>query len=196
MRKALRLLGVAAACAVVAVPSALSAADPSANGADATVATGSDYIPTWVGEKYDELRQTGVQMKIDGRIPSDNKVGKVAKGQYVELAREGEDSIFTLLVEFGPQQATHNHGIVIAHGGTPGPLHNAIPQPDRTKDNTTIWSPNFDRAHYQQMLFSDGPGVNSMRQFYIEQSSNRYAVNGDVTDWTKVPFNEAAYGSN
>ena len=34
-----------------------------------------------------------------------------------------------------------------------------------------------------------------MRNFYIEQSSNRYTVNGDVTDWVKVPFNEANYGS-
>ncbi len=35
-----------------------------------------------------------------------------------------------------------------------------------------------------------------MRNFYKEQSSNRYTVNGDVTDWVQVPFNEANYGSN
>ena len=35
-----------------------------------------------------------------------------------------------------------------------------------------------------------------MRNFYIEQSSNRYTVNGDVTDWVQVPFNEANYGAN
>ena len=35
-----------------------------------------------------------------------------------------------------------------------------------------------------------------MREFYVENSSGQYAVNGDVTDWTNVPFNEAAYGSN
>jgi immune inhibitor A len=35
-----------------------------------------------------------------------------------------------------------------------------------------------------------------MRNFYIEISSNRYAVNGAVTDWVKVPFNEANYGAN
>ena len=37
------------------------------------------------------------------------------------------------------------------------------------------------------MLFDDGPGDNSMRNFYIEQSSNRYAVYGDVTDWATLP---------
>ena len=35
-----------------------------------------------------------------------------------------------------------------------------------------------------------------MRNFYIEQSSNRYTVNGEVTDWVQVPYNEAAYGTN
>ena len=35
-----------------------------------------------------------------------------------------------------------------------------------------------------------------MRNFYIENSSGKYAVNGTVEDWVKLPFNEAAYGSN
>ena len=35
-----------------------------------------------------------------------------------------------------------------------------------------------------------------MRNFYIELSANRYTVNGDVTDWVRVPFNEANYGAN
>ena len=41
------------------------------------------------------------------------------------------------------------------------------------------------------LLFSEAPGAVSMRNFYIEQSSNRYTVNGDVTDWVTVPFSEA-----
>ena len=28
-----------------------------------------------------------------------------------------------------------------------------------------------------------------MRNFYIEQSSGRYTVHGDVTDWVPVPGN-------
>jgi immune inhibitor A len=46
------------------------------------------------------------------------------------------------------------------------------------------------------MLFNGAPGAVSMRNFYIEQSSNRYTVNGEVTDWVQVPFNEARYGTN
>jgi immune inhibitor A len=103
-----------------------------------------------------------------------------------------------VLVEFGDAQATHTHGTlgVIAHGGTPGPVHNQIPQPDRTVDNTTIWAPNFNVPYYKDLLFSNKKGFSSVRNFYIENSSNVYAVNGTVEDWVKVPFNEAAYGSN
>src|SRR4029078_1095958 len=35
-----------------------------------------------------------------------------------------------------------------------------------------------------------------MRNYYKEQSSGRYAVNGDVTDWGQVPYNARSYGSN
>ena len=81
-------------------------------------------------------------------------------------------------------------------GGTPGPLHNQIPQPDRSTDNITIWAPDFTQAYYTDLLFDDRAGENSMRNFYKEQSSNRYTVNGEVTNWVQVPFNEARYGTN
>src|SRR6476659_4316950 len=71
-------------------------------------------------------------------------------------------------------------GINPVTGGTPGPLHNQIPQPDRSTDNITIWAPDFSPAHYTDLLFDDAPGQNSMRNFYKEQSSNRYTVNGEV----------------
>ena len=68
-----------------------------------------------------------------------------------------------------------------------------MPEPDRTVDNTTIWVPDFSRDYYMDMLFAEGPGVNSMRNYYIEQSSNRYTVHGDVTDWIPVPGAAATY---
>ena len=46
------------------------------------------------------------------------------------------------------------------------------------------------------LLFNDAPGANSMRNFYIEQSSNRYTVHGDVTDWVPVPGNAVDYDDN
>ena len=37
---------------------------------------------------------------------------------------------------------------------------------------------------------------NRMAKYYETQSSGRYSVDGTVTDWVKVPFNEALYGRN
>ena len=35
---------------------------------------------------------------------------------------------------------------------------------------------------------------NRMAAYYERQSSGRYSVDGDVTEWVKVPFNQALYG--
>jgi immune inhibitor A len=158
--------------------------------------------------------KAAIQAKIEGKIPKDAKIAKVGsdkkgksdkgtgkdkkKIQFVELERKGEDNIWSVLMQFGTAQATHNHGgpAPIAHAGTPGPMHNAIPSPDRSVDNTTIWAPDFSKSYYQNLLFSEAPGVSSMRNFYIENSSGQYAVKGTVENWVDLPFNEAAYGSN
>lgn len=147
----------------------------------------SDHLKDPASAKQYTLKQKALQDKLQGKPVG--KVHQVAKGQYVELAREGEDTIWTVIGEFGTQKDP-------SYGGAPGPLHNQIPMPDRTMDNTTFWVPDFNQAHYQNLLFAEGPGANSMRTYYIEQSSNRYAVNGAVTNWVQVPFNEARYGSN
>jgi immune inhibitor A len=139
------------------------------------------------GDAQRALKQRALQARLAGK--TGGKTHRVANGQYVELDREGEDSIWTVLGEFGGS-------VNPTYGGAPGPLHNQIPQPDRTVDNTTIWSPDFSPAYYQELLFSEQPGAVSMRNFYIEVSSNRYAVNGAISDWVQVPFNEANYGAN
>ena len=35
---------------------------------------------------------------------------------------------------------------------------------------------------------------NRMKEYYRTQSSGRYSVDGDVTEWVKVPYNQALYG--
>lgn len=153
------------------IPAATAAPlDPAPNAAPKT-----DDLRSPLADKQRALRSAALNKVVAGKATAvgDNKVVKVAKGQYVELARQGEDSIWTVLGEFGTQ-------VNPAYGGTPGPVHNQIPQPDRTVDNTTIWSPDFTRAYYEHMLFSETPGDISMRNFYLEQSSNRYTVNGHV----------------
>ena len=150
-----------------------------------------DNVEHPLGKKQADLRQQGLQKLLKGQAQGKgpNKVVEVAKGQFVELARVGEDKIFTIVGQFGTQ-------ISPIYGGTSGPQRNQIPQPDRSVDNSTIWAPDFSKTYYENLLFSGAPGAVSMRNFYIEQSSNRYTVTGDVTDWVQVPFNEANYGAN
>ncbi|PZH06959.1 protease [Streptomyces sp. NTH33] len=115
--------------------------------------------------------------------------GKKGDTKYVELGREKTDKIFTILVEFGDKTDPR-------YGGTPGPLHNQIAQPDRKKDNSTDWKKDYDRKHYQDLYFGTGKNVESVKKYYETQSSGRYSVDGEVSDWVKVPYNEARYGSN
>ena len=117
--------------------------------------------------------------------------------QYVELAREKTDKIFVILAEFGnerhpsyPDQDTDKNT-----GGPTrfdGPLHNEIPQPDRTTDNHTNWEPDYSADYFRKLYF--GTEGDSVKKFYEAQSSGRYSVEGQVTDWVKVPYNEARYG--
>lgn len=138
-------------------------------------------------------------MKGQATTSGRNKVVRLGKGQYVELAREGEDSILTVLAQFGngtPPHSTPDHPTAGSHGGTNGPLHNQIPAPNRRVDNSTIWKPDFSEAYFEDLLFGETPGASTMRNYYIEQSSNRYTVNGDVTPWVQVPNNAATYGAD
>ncbi|MFI0515219.1 immune inhibitor A domain-containing protein [Streptomyces sp. WSLK1-5] len=109
--------------------------------------------------------------------------------KYVELGREKTDKIFTILVEFGDQ-------VDPRYGGTAGPLHNQIAAPDRKTNNSTAWQADYDQAHFQDLYFGTGKKTESLKKYYEKQSSGRYSVDGEVTDWVKVPYNEARYGSN
>ncbi len=149
----------------------------------------SDDIPSPLSERQRALRQEALQQIAQGNLVATGPVVEVAHGQFVELAREDEDLIWTVLGEFGDDPSPF-------FGGAPGPQHNEIPQPDRSVDNSTIWTPDFSQSYYEELLFSEAPGAVSMRNFYIEQSSNRYTVDGDVTDWGQVPYNTAHYGSD
>ncbi len=126
-----------------------------------------------LGKKQNALKAKALEAKLKGN--AFGKTHEVARGQFVELEREGEDLIWTVLTEFSNL------------------AHNSIPQPDRSVNNSTIWTDDFSRDHYMNILFNESPGANSMRNFYIEQSSNRYTVDGDVTDWVTVPGNAEEY---
>ncbi len=120
-----------------------------------------------------EMRQQGLAAQLNGK--AHGQTYEVARGQYVELERMGEDPVWTVLGEFSDFS------------------HNSIAEPDRNFDNTTMWTEDFNRDYYLDMLFDDSPGANSMRNYYIEQSSNRYTVYGDATDWVPLPGDACDY---
>ena len=135
-----------------------------------------DNRPDPLTTKQLALKEQALNAKLNGKTTG--KVHEVAKGQYVELGREGEGEIWTVLGEFKDLK------------------HNTIPEPDRKVDNTTIWTPDFSRAYFEGLLFDNNPGANSMYNFYKEQSSNRYSVSGAVTDWILAPGNAVDYDDN
>ncbi|WP_369169693.1 immune inhibitor A domain-containing protein [Streptomyces sp. R28] len=141
-------------------------------------------------------RQEALNQVISGKAKVKERAGsqvvelksKKGDGKYVELGREKTDKIFTILVEFGDQ--------ISDFGGTPGPAHNQIAEPDRAKDNSTAWQADYNQKHFQDLYFGTGKKTESMKKYYEKQSSGRYSVEGEVADWVKVPYNEARYGNN
>lgn len=122
-----------------------------------------------------------------------------AQDQYVELSREGTDRIFVVLAEFGdkrdpryPDQDTNP--TIPGPTKFDGPLHNNIPAPNRALDNSTVWQADYSAAHYRDIYFGTDANTESLKEYYETQSSGRYSVSGEVTDWVKVPYNEARYG--
>ena len=188
-------------------------------GSVASKSPAPDELPNPEEEKRRELRSEAITQVLNGEATPQQingstvvKVGKTAapakaakatakpaRDQYVELKREKTDKIFVVLAEFGdtrhpsyPDQDTDP----ATPGPTrfDGPLHNQIPAPDRSQDNSTVWQPDYSADHYRQLYFGTGAGVESLKTYYQTQSSGRYSVDGEVTDWVKVQYNEARYG--
>ncbi|ANW20004.1 immune inhibitor A [Streptomyces clavuligerus] len=160
-------------------------------------------------------RQAALEQVISGDATVQkrgaSKVVKLDEGKYVELGREKTDKIFTILVEFGdkvddttlhdPDGPEGPKPPVKKYGGTPGPLHNRIAEPDRKVNNSTIWQKDYNREHFEDLYFGTGKDAagqpkHSVKTYFEKASSGRYSVDGAVSDWVKVEWNEARYGSN
>ena len=131
------------------------------------------YSP--LAAKQNGLRQEGLQAKAKGQ--ASGKVHKAANGQYVELAREGEDAILTVLGEFGNPDQSRDWW---------HPWSAAQPDPAaRPQQSTTRPSGRRTSASRTTRTCSSRRRLapSTMRNFYIEQSSNRYTVHGGVTNW-------------
>jgi immune inhibitor A len=193
MRHLWRLAGASALALLVFAMPAAAVPDQGKRANEDTAASGKSTKHDFrspMQEKQDALLQQALVAKLNGKAKG--KVHEVAKGQYVELEREGTDKIFTIIVEFGDTPYPHPLFSGPAPDGTPtrydGPSHNEIPEPDRTKDNSTLWQPDYDTAHYENMYFE------RMREYYERQSSGRYSIEGAVHGWVEVPYNQALYG--
>ena len=74
--------------------------------------------------------------------------------------------MFTLLVEFGNQRHP-DYPDQDTDPDTPGParfdgpLHNEIPEPDRTVDNTTIWQPDYSQELLPEPVLRHRPRASS-----------------------------------
>ena len=72
--------------------------------------------------------------------PGGGATVQLADGEYVEFPVNRTDKVLTFLGQFGTASSGR-------YGRTPGLLHNQIPEPDRSVDNSTYWVPDFDKAH-------------------------------------------------
>ncbi|MFF6777822.1 immune inhibitor A domain-containing protein [Streptomyces sp. NPDC012637] len=203
-------LGTAWAADHDSAPAAAAAAR--ANAVDATSVDHDLEGP--FSKQQEQQRQAAIEQVLNGETKVERRNGsqvvKLDNRKYVELAREKTDKIFTILVEFGDQvdnttlvdrKDDETDELKPKYGGQPGPLHNQIAEPDRSKDNSTAWQADYNRQHFQDLYFGSGKDKNgkpkeSLKTYYEKTSSGRYSVDGTVTDWVKVPYNEARYGSN
>ena len=214
MRK--RHVGVVSGVAVAAVALAMAPSTAQAGSSPAPAGPegaikfrkGGDSLPNPLAEQAGKLRQDAINklltgeaslegsgknrtIKIPGSTQPEARGTDAAKGRWVWYPTNREETIFSILTNFGTKT-------MAATGGAPGPMRNEIPAPDRnwngdaTDNNSTYWVADFNRAHYMNMMFGAGE---SFRDFYLKQSQGRFLAKGDVSDWVTVPYNEARYGS-
>ena len=145
----------------------------------------SDSRPGPLTKEQDELRDKALAMLDAGATKLVKRKGGGAtvtiKGRHgrspksFEFPVDKQDKIWTVLSEFSDVK------------------HNTIAEPDRAKDNSTYWEPDFGTAHYEELFNGSGE---SMKTYYEKVSSGRYSVTNTVEDWVSVPGSQAFYGAN
>jgi immune inhibitor A len=214
-------LAVVAGLGLAAQPGATAqpAQQPPTGANEPTAATPSDALANPISDKQTELRQQAWADVLSGdartRTVNGNRVvrtgrenapartngragAQTTQDQYVELENERTDRVFVFLVEFGDERHPEfpDADVDPATAGPAeydGPGFNHIPQPG-PDDNSTQWRPKFDKKYYKNLYFGEGEGVESLKTYYERQSSGRYSVSGEVTDITRVQYNQARYG--
>ncbi|QWF84767.1 hypothetical protein HUW46_08219 [Amycolatopsis sp. CA-230715] len=182
-----RQLGVVVAAAfavTMAVPigAAVAAPGPVATAAGTGAGLPDDDRPSPEAKAQRQRAADALEREILSGGRQSRATGE--PGTVDSLKISGTHKVFVLAVEFGDKTTPEI-------GGPAGPVHNGIPKPDPKKDNGTYWVPDFNQAHYQKLLFGDQQP--SFKDFYRQQSQGRFGVEGQVTNWVKVPYSEAYY---
>src|SRR3954453_11714401 len=125
-------IALASATVLACAMTDAAAAAPQANGprgGDAKNLPG--FVKKWEGEK-----QAAADLVARGKKdPNAKGVVKLDNGRYVQHALETTEQMTIALIDFSDEK------------------HNTMPAPDRTKDNSTYWTPDFSVQHYKDMLF-------------------------------------------
>jgi immune inhibitor A len=154
-----------------------------------------------------------------GRSP--RRTARLAGMDAVQRAQ-----LLVLLVQFDPNanddfsgferyDAEAEGNCVTEPAGTTfsGPVHNQMPDPADAalSDNNTFWVPDFNREHYEKLIFSSegltepirpdlkgGVDISgrTVKNYYAEVSKGRYDLEGGVTPWLTVPHSEAWYSAD
>ena len=179
--------GATIVAGAVMMPSALAA--PPADDSGGSSAQRQDDRPGPLTDRQNERRKVAQELILSGKA-SPNEDGVVALNddgdKYYQATVSGTGRLFTILAEFGDQGSGKL-------GTVPGPLHNEIPQPDRSVNNSTHWQADFNPDYYRELFFGSGQ---SFADFYEKQSSGAYTVDGEVSEWVQVPGNASTYGDN
>jgi immune inhibitor A len=150
-----------------------------------------DNLPNPLARKQGKLRKEALEALARGKAEREPQRGggsvvTTSSGEAVELFdNDKQANVWTVLSEFGDE--------VTDAGGEAGPLHNQIPEPDRSKDNSTQWTEDFNQAHYDEMFNGDGE---SFKNYYLDQSNGEYTATVTTEDWVQVPRNGYYYGDN
>jgi immune inhibitor A len=183
---------VTALCALLVLtvaptPPARAAAAPGTGDDTSTFVERGDNLPHPFSERRAQRREAAVRAATEhpgltGRTVPAGKAG------HAETRPPANAKVFTILVEFGDR-------VDRSSGGKPGPRHGSIPAPNRDQDNTTLWQSSYERDHYRELFFGSGSPRASLASYVRQQSGERFSIDGDVTDWVRVPWNEARYGN-
>lgn len=160
-----------------------------------SAASKPDNRPSPFSQKQAKDRKKAVELIVNGKAKPQRQAGggsvvTLEDGTAVELFDNDKQArIWTVLSEFGTQSSGR-------YGRGDGPLHNQIAQPDRTVDNSTQWTADFNLAHYDAMFNTGNEKGESFKDYYLNQSNGQYTADVTTEDWVQVPYNGSYYGDN